>query len=530
MSESEFDKQVQREMEGLRLRPSAAVWENVEKELRRKKRRRVLVFFWLLAGISLLGYSGYYFTQKGKSSLAESSYAPGGATAGKAGQPAGEQSTRPPGNPTAGTLPADPGSGGQAVEPSSPMKETTAAGTAADAPAANNTLDNKDPETNAGNKTIQQPTSGTSDQFAAISASGDKRSRTKKTTVRKNQPPAAIEGALVSGTRKKNKAKPVVEEPAAKATGTEQVSQADQQVAAAPQTAPVSPIVSQDSVKAGADSAVAAIAPAPAEAKVPQLKKKPSSKIKWSLDLGFGLSGPISSPFLIGSANKSNTDPPQQNANFPTSPITPPGSFGPVYTPRSDINPGPSFRVGILGEWAISKRSSIATGLQYLYQSNNIRTGYYTDTSVRFDNYASQPVSVNSLYRGGSQKTFTNRYHYLQVPVNFQWQVNAGKKLPIILNAGIAAGYLLTTNALAYDSLQGGVYYHDKNAFNRFQFTFHTGLAFRFGNNKVFQWSIGPEVSMGLRSQVKEEYDKKQYPLYLGVQGRVYWPRKRVRR
>lgn len=85
-------------------------------------------------------------------------------------------------------------------------------------------------------------------------------------------------------------------------------------------------------------------------------------------------------------------------------------------------------------------------------------------------------------------------------------------------------GYLISTNGLLYDSLQGGIYYHDKSAFNKFQLSLNTGLSFRFGNKRAIQWSIGPDFSMGLGKMVKVEYDKKQYPLFIGLQGRIYLP------
>lgn len=501
MPESEFDKQVQQEMEGLRLRPSAAVWENVEKELRRKKRRRYIVFFWLLAGLGLLGYSGYFLTQKGKPTLAESSGTPADHSGKNKAVQQPVQSVTAPSTSTPSTSTIDPTDNTNPVDQNIQLKENTtitAAQPATAAPANSEGLNS--------NKTIRKRKAGSGDQ---LSAGKDH-----------------LTGA---GKRKNDRTElPVAESRIKKETNTPEVKETENKTTDI--TAQTPPVTSQDSVKAKADSAVAA-AP-PAETKAPVVKKQSSSKIKWSIDLGVGGSGPISSPFLIGDPDKSNRVSYDQNGMYSPSPgsplVTPPINYGgPVYYPRSDIKPGPAFRIGILGEWAISKRSSIVSGLQYQYQSNNIRTGYYMDTSLVFNNNAAQQVSVRSLYQGMQQKTFTNRFHYLQIPVTFQWQVNKGKKMPILLNAGLSAGYLLTTNALVYDSLQGGIYYHDKHAFNRFMFSFNTGLAFRFGNNKPIQWSIGPEVSMGLRSQVKEGYDKKQYPLYLGIQARLYWPKKK---
>jgi hypothetical protein len=491
MPESEFDKQVQQELEGLKLRPSTAVWENVEKELRRKKRRRYIVFFWLLAGLGLLGYTGYLLTQKGKSTLAESSGKPADHSGKTVQQPAAQstQSDIIPSIPST-IKPAD---NSNPADQATPLNETPSAAAT-------------QPGTSADREGLN------SRKSTALVPAG--KNKGKRKTDKTGSPVAR------SGHQQKTSTQEIQEPESRKETESKPVDVAGQ-------NPPVVPV--QNSVKAKTDSAVAAVPP-PAETKAPVAKKQSSSKIKWSLDLGVGGSGPIGSPFLIGESDNARLAYDQTGGMIasPGSPlVTPPVvNYGPVYFPRSDIKPGPAFRIGVLGEWAISKRSSIVSGLQYQYQSTNIRTGSYRNTALIFNNYASQPVSVTSSYQAGLQKTFTNRFHYLQIPLSFQWQVGKGNKLPVLLSAGMSAGYLLSTNALIYDSLQGGVYYHDKNAFNRFQLSFNTGLAFRFGNNKAFQWSIGPEASMGLRSQVKEEYDRKQYPLYLGIRARLYLPKK----
>ena len=48
MQENKFEKGVQQQVEGLRIRPSEAVWEKVEEAIRKKKKRRVVFFIFLL--------------------------------------------------------------------------------------------------------------------------------------------------------------------------------------------------------------------------------------------------------------------------------------------------------------------------------------------------------------------------------------------------------------------------------------------------------------------------------------------------
>ena len=60
MQENEFEKRLQEEMGEFRLRPSDDVWNKIDVQLRKKKRRRIVFFIFLLAGLSLMSYTGYF--------------------------------------------------------------------------------------------------------------------------------------------------------------------------------------------------------------------------------------------------------------------------------------------------------------------------------------------------------------------------------------------------------------------------------------------------------------------------------------
>src|SRR5690349_15204419 len=74
MSDHEFEKKVQQKMDDLRLRPSDAVWAEVDRNLRRDKRRRRIVLWLPLMGILLTAGGYFIFTNPatpGKESLAK---------------------------------------------------------------------------------------------------------------------------------------------------------------------------------------------------------------------------------------------------------------------------------------------------------------------------------------------------------------------------------------------------------------------------------------------------------------------------
>ena len=55
MPVNNFEKQVQQKMDELQLRPSAEVWEEVEKRIRKEKRRRRFIIWFFLFGVLALG-------------------------------------------------------------------------------------------------------------------------------------------------------------------------------------------------------------------------------------------------------------------------------------------------------------------------------------------------------------------------------------------------------------------------------------------------------------------------------------------
>ena len=90
---------------------------------------------------------------------------------------------------------------------------------------------------------------------------------------------------------------------------------------------------------------------------------------------------------------------------------------------------GFAFKAGIVGEKSISKRSSVAAGLGYAYYSNNIVTGAHKDSSFVLRTMTAQSVSLDSYYQGSQVMEYTNHYHFIQLPIYYQLQLNKGVKV-----------------------------------------------------------------------------------------------------
>lgn len=510
MQENKFENRVQQQMEGFHIRPSGEVWEKVEKELRKKKKRRVVFYIFFLAGaFSLIGYSGYFLSNKTKSTISQ-------------------RNTSKPVNPD------------NPVKNDGPVlhDKTPVAGKQPSLKEDQSTFDKQKNNTTADKIYSQETgpvslTPGTADENESL-IHGDQNKKTieekaKKPATRENLQnefnDVSVNNNAVGEEDKTNlQTKPPV---------TKAKEKADQPVVTGKEFAGEKQIaIAGEKVQPKEDSVAKEIAimknsPPTAKEDMATAKEKIKKTVKmnWGIELSGGVSASRENVFSFTDGQKSlnvadfRSPPLMSNNNSLASPPI-------VYLP-SAIKPGPSFSIGLTGEIQLSKRSSLSSGLRYAYFSNNIKVGAYKDTAVSFSNSYSQAVQVGAIYRGYHQEDYTNRFHFIQLPLQYHLQLNKGIKIPITWNIGGSAGYLISTDALVYDTAARGIYYHDKAAFNKFHWNLNTGFSFRFGNKNKIKWSLGPELSLAMNKLTKDNYARNQFLLYGGITGKVIFSKKK---
>jgi hypothetical protein len=260
--------------------------------------------------------------------------------------------------------------------------------------------------------------------------------------------------------------------------------------------------------------------------KDPPKKKSNNSSLKWGLAASAGLSnindgGFLADGFLSGvfteekvfvadvAADRISNGPPNVNAPAPI-----------VYKP-SAIEKGFSFSVGAFLEKKISKRFSVSTGLHYKYFSNSIQVGNRFDSSIAFQNFGSS--NVNQFYRSSAttMRKYTNRYHFLDLPLMLNIQLNRSNRIPVLWNGGLSLSYLVSSNALHFDS-RTGVYYKDNSLFNRLQANVSTGFSVGIFNKSKVPVHVGPQVQYGLTNLLQNQVSDNRHLLYFGLNTRFY--------
>jgi len=525
MPANEFEKQVQKQLDDFQLKPSASVWKKVEEQIRQKKRRRIIFFFLLPVVAGLLTYTAYYFLLTGqKTGL------PKQAVVEKSERSLTTDKDNTP--PTTGQQPAILPSYGN-DKGSKPGKKETIQKQQADniqkvqtpipsdnVPPARRTNKTKKQDDQIAKVMVKSGASlidNSAPEKKDVPAGSDK---TKKAIIKKDpieRPAKTNDPTDGPGIDPKDSVF------AKKAIATDQIqnqtSKTDVPIDALVGN-PTKPVPektdsfkTEDLIKTGNK-----------ETKKETVGKKTVTrpKIKWGIDLSTGITSSQTSLFSLNKSynavNVAYNSPAAAVGSYPGRSLT---------LPPSSAKAGPAFRVGVFGEFQLSKRSCISLGLQYAYASNRIKTGtaIANDTvllSPSINNFV--PGIVDQVYRGPQQNSYINSYHFVSMPIEYHWQINKSKKLPVQWSVGIAPGYLLATDALVYSSSFGGIYYYDQKAINRFHLSAGTGLSVRLTGKKGMAYRLGPELSFDTRKLNNNSYQKSQHFVYWGLRARLLLP------
>jgi hypothetical protein len=176
------------------------------------------------------------------------------------------------------------------------------------------------------------------------------------------------------------------------------------------------------------------------------------------------------------------------------------------------------FEVGAWVKLPIGKKAALSTGVDYTYLSTTTKTGTISNISASvFNGY--QSVALNRYYLPGELTQYRNQYHLLQIPLEYSVAWRKSSRLPVVFNAGVNPGLLLSSNALLKDS--SGILYSDKSNYNKLQLGLSAGLSVRLFNRSKFPLDLGPVAQYQLTNSFRRNTGYNGHLFYLGLQGSV---------
>ena len=462
MRDNEFEKGVQEKMGEFRLPPSAPVWVEVERRIRERKRRRILIFWFCLAGLLTAGLGSWWIFQNGNQPVMVRT------TAGV------KQSDT--------TIP-----GREKIEPNSVVS----------APEKNNTGTTKPQSENTEAQTNlnAEVTLKSSREIEKRSAPLPEKKQTGRLEVKPTITGKQIATQFSTGSGKKSAAPK--KEVKGKSVDAQKIMNPDlaknNEEARAKGEVPSVPVIATVTTKAvdspvivQSTSVVALPADTFQQAKTGQAQvvtaaaKSRIKKGKWQTGLLFAFGeSKLTEGGLNVFLNKSmNFDQLQSGS---TSGNTGSSTYNNQSFADSISLKGPAFHAGIFAKHKSGKKTAFSAGLNFAYYSGKQRVGALVD-SVRQISSPFNTRTGDGFYRSGSSARYTNRYYFIQLPLLLHWQINKGVKgPPMEWENGIVPSFMVGNRALVYDRA-GQIFFRDKSVYNKLSLVYQTGFTATFAS------------------------------------------------
>ena len=171
------------------------------------------------------------------------------------------------------------------------------------------------------------------------------------------------------------------------------------------------------------------------------------------------------------------------------------------------IEPGFYWAAGGFMQRNFSNTFAVSSGLRYAQYNTRIFTQTRVDSTRIFLN------SRNST-TADEVSQYTNRYHFLELPVTAQFKLNKSNSFPVFANLGMSVGWLLGANAMNFEGNSG------TSLFNETQFGLHGGFLFGVLNKSKYPVRVGPSFNYKL-SKLMENASSNKHLLSFGVDFRV---------
>lgn len=167
-----------------------------------------------------------------------------------------------------------------------------------------------------------------------------------------------------------------------------------------------------------------------------------------------------------------------------------------------------AWQIGFYAEKKIQERWRLYTALHYTKQANSIKIGQRVDTSFTVNYDANKSFEAENYYRPGTNASYKNNFHLVEMPVALQYRLS--KNIPLYVDAGLAPGVLLSTNALVYSNAVQS-YVTSPALYKKISLSVTAGAAIDVNENKKFPFSVGYSFRYGVNSVLKPSFGKQHF-------------------
>jgi hypothetical protein len=452
MADKSFEQQVKNELSELRMKPAASVWTGVEDALHHERKRRWLLWLFLVAGIGAASFCGYYYFNNDKQETA--------------GTPVKIQSLpKEESKQIAKANEAPVVSETQALKKNGPSTNTVIVPSEKiehkpnvfsanrKMPAGNKTNQDVLADRNVQSKPVVKPKEENTEAYKAPKTTGE--TGIEKTT--ENGVVNNAETGIKKQSSETEQASPI-KEPITLSSKTDEK---------AAETIPATPAAS------GNESPVAAT--------VVNTKK---NKWQWNISVDAGSGGlrdAIKLP-TVGFGRLSAASATPGN-----------GNPAPLLTVEPAVKDAFSFSIQLQATKQLGKKHRFGFSAGYSLFQTSMNVGRKIDSSAFFNNtssaFYSGLYSSSFYYTNTDSIAYTNKYHFLRLGADLYTPFRLFRKIPLQWQLGAGINILAATNGLHYDPVTKKIF--SNNAlFAKTQFYMSTGIDVSIG--KVPFLYIGP--------------------------------------
>jgi Outer membrane protein beta-barrel domain len=237
---------------------------------------------------------------------------------------------------------------------------------------------------------------------------------------------------------------------------------------------------------------------------------------KWKI--GFNVSAGISTTQngYLGVIGSSNSDAEKAYIARDNSTGNNAGQGSSITYYPSKIKSGAGLAAGIFVQKNISPKIIFSIGLNYKTYNSAMIVGNRVDSAVIGGTYFSILSSDNYFYRTGTNTSYKNHFHFIELPLAVNFKLNNKNKRLVYLTGGISISRLFSSNALQFDTTTGK-YYSNNNLFNKTQLNISAGMLFSLSRHPKNPLLAGPDVNFSLNKIASTGLYGDRHYSYFGI-------------
>ncbi len=230
------------------------------------------------------------------------------------------------------------------------------------------------------------------------------------------------------------------------------------------------------------------------------LKSKQFAKWKWGITAMYGRNNLVNN-FNLSAIKSSQANDYSADTISSRSIIS-----GKPYKPAS------AHSYGIVLNRQIFKQAYLNLGLEYVHLSTKSYTAMSSGYSLVAVPSSFNLNSANRNYITGSEKTYTNVYNFIELPVSLQNNLLHIKQFTLSYDIGVSVMQLINEKSLIYNS-KNSIFFNDASQLQRrTQFQLLSGLSLRLDTKNNGSFLFDPHVEYSLSGFLKtSDYDKLHY-------------------